>query len=187
MQLGKALVGAIIGAAVGIGLLFLVYKFGLDKVWLAIPFAFIVGLGVRMLVNTAGHASYARGALTMVIALAAYIGGWRLVATVATARANTAAPKPVVAEPIDGEATDADGEAKDVVAAQTDAPKAPTARVSMSNSQPNSPANFGSTWDVIWLAVAALIAYEMGRGTGIAPTLASQPAEPIPGTTHPDA
>ncbi len=38
MQLGKSLLGGIIGAAVGIGLLFAVYGlFGLDKYWLAIP------------------------------------------------------------------------------------------------------------------------------------------------------
>ena len=81
MQFGKSLLGAIIGAAVGIGLLLAVYLLlGIDKVWMAIPFAILTGLGVRMFVSTAGHASYVRGAMTMVIALAGYIGGWYLVA-----------------------------------------------------------------------------------------------------------
>ena len=32
--------------------------------WLAIPVAMLTGLGVRMMVNTSGHASYVRSALT---------------------------------------------------------------------------------------------------------------------------
>jgi hypothetical protein len=70
MQLGKALVGAIIGAAVGIGMLVAVsVTTGIMGFWLAIPFAIITGLGVRMLVSTAGHPSYARGVLTMLLAM----------------------------------------------------------------------------------------------------------------------
>ncbi len=89
MQLGKSLLGGIIGAVVAIGLLMATYLlFGVDHVSLAIPFAIITGLGVRMLATTSGHASYVRGALTMVLALAAYIGGWLLVARIATARAR---------------------------------------------------------------------------------------------------
>ena len=38
----------------------------------------------------------------------------------------------------------------------------------------------------IWLAVAALVAYEMGRGTGMSAP-AAQPAEPMAVGTHPDA
>src|SRR6188508_2752101 len=90
MQLGKALLGAIIGAAVGIVLMLVLYlTTGWDKSWLSIPFAIITGIGVRMFTDTKGHASYVRGALTMAIALAAYIGGWMIVAQVATARANS--------------------------------------------------------------------------------------------------
>ena len=46
MQFGKTLVGAIIGAALGIGLLIAVYLlFGIDKMWMAIPVAIVDGLG----------------------------------------------------------------------------------------------------------------------------------------------
>ncbi len=48
MQLGKAVLGAVVGGAIGIGLLLVLYlTAGLDQVWLAIPFAIITGLGVR--------------------------------------------------------------------------------------------------------------------------------------------
>src|ERR1043166_9337125 len=69
MQFGKTLVGAIIGGALGIGLLILVYlQFGIDKMWMAIPVAVLTGLGVRMVVATSGHASYLRGAITKAVA-----------------------------------------------------------------------------------------------------------------------
>src|SRR3954463_12886979 len=97
MQLGKTLVGAIIGAAVGIGMLVAVYvSLGIDRFWLAIPVAIITGLGVRMLVNTTGHASYARGVLTMLLAMAAYYVGWTVVTQVAMARASKEPARPIV-------------------------------------------------------------------------------------------
>ncbi len=62
MQFGKTLVGAIIGAAIGVGLLLAAgLLFGWDGFWLAIPFAIVTGLGVRLFAATKGHASYARG------------------------------------------------------------------------------------------------------------------------------
>src|SRR5438477_333118 len=84
MQFGKALLGAIIGAVIGLVLLLAAYRFfAWDGFWLAVPFAIVTGLGVRVMVATGGH-SYARGALTAVLALAAYYGGWRLVAMIAS-------------------------------------------------------------------------------------------------------
>ena len=62
MQFGKTLVGAIIGAVLGIGLLIAVYLLaGIDKMWMAIPVAILTGIGVRMVAATSGHASYLRG------------------------------------------------------------------------------------------------------------------------------
>ena len=188
MQLGKTLVGALIGAAIGIGLLLVVFRvLQWDKVWLAIPFAFITGMGVRTLVGSTGRASYARGALTMIIALAAYIGGWLLVAKMATARASNST-KPAIAASADAEngvgAEVADGEAAAPPAAEatpaaSNMGEAPRTRMMAPTQQ--------STWDLIWLAVAALVAYEMGRGTTAAPVVVSEPGEPVPGSTHPDA
>ena len=62
MRLGKALVGGIIGAAIGIALLFVVIRFS-DGFWLAIPFAIITGFGVPYGGRAAGRASYFRGAI----------------------------------------------------------------------------------------------------------------------------
>src|SRR5215216_3841827 len=111
MQLGKTLVGAIIGAALGIGLLIAVYlAFGIDKMWMAIPVALLTGLGVRMVAATSGHASYLRGAITVLLALGAYLGGLAITKAVANYRAESAS-KP--SAPRAAEEPSAPGDAKD--------------------------------------------------------------------------
>jgi hypothetical protein len=185
--------GAIIGAAISIGLLLAVYLlFQLDAVWLAIPFALITALTVRAMSST-GRASYVRGALTMVIALAAYIGGWVLVSKVAVANANKPMPKPPVSAqeaPADGEVTDeADAEAP-VETPAVEQPKAAAPRADIPRPRADAPRAF-STWDFIWLCVAALCAYIVGSGSdsgaAAAAVPARQPEEPLPVGTHPDA
>src|SRR5437764_7857561 len=92
MQFGKTLVGAIIGAALGIGLLLLVYlQFGIDRMWMSIPVAVLTGLGVRTLAAKNGHPSYLRGAITVALAMGAYFGGLKVSQIVATNRATTVA------------------------------------------------------------------------------------------------
>ncbi len=183
MQLGKSLLGGIIGAAVGIGLLLAVYRvFGIDKGWLAIPFAIVTGLGVRAMVSTSGHASYFRGALTMLLALAGYIGGWYLAASMAQARANAMTLKPVA---VDQKSTEAAGGGSKEEAAPAPPPPSSIDSEALAPSSRRSMAPKGamSTFDIICLAIAALVAYELGRGSGIsapAPT-----AEAVEGT--PDA
>jgi hypothetical protein len=202
MQLGKALLGAIIGACVGIVLLIVVYlAMGIDKVWLSIPFALVTGLGVRMFVSTSGHASYVRGALTMVIALVAYIGGWLLVPQVISARADAASAKTSgareekpAAEPGDTDAKDTeakDADATDETKEADEAPKAAPPKAVPRTTDSGMPRaatlrDAWSPWDIICLAVAALVAYEMGRGSGMA-TATSPSAPSAPAGTHPDA
>ncbi|HEX3601492.1 MAG TPA: hypothetical protein VHU84_15180, partial [Lacipirellulaceae bacterium] len=134
MQFGKSLLGAILGAAVGIAFLFALYRFS-DGFWSAIPFALITGLGVRMLATTAGHASYARGALTMVLALAAYIGGLSLVAKVATATANAPLKKSATATTAMS-ADKADEDAKDESKESVPTPEMPSQTAQVKSAGP---------------------------------------------------
>ncbi len=187
MQLGKSLLGGIIGAAVGIGLLLAVYRlFGIDKGWLAIPFAIVTGLGVRAMVSTTGHASYFRGALTMLLALAGYIGGWYLAASMAQARANAMTLKPVAVEQ---KAVDAAGEGTGE-AAPAPPPPMPTESEALGSMgrRSMSPKGAMSPFDIICLAIAALVAYELGRGSGVsAPAPSSAPLEAAPDAAPPSA
>ena len=188
MQLGKALIGAIIGAALGIGLLIAVYLlFQIDHVALAIAVALLTGLGVRTLVSTSGHASYTRGALTGVLALAACVGGWLLVAEVAKARAAAAPKRSVIAAP----KTD-DKEAGDTGAPAGDAPVVeqarPVDRGPSGAAMPKAATPGQNPLDYVWLAIAALVAYELGRGTGATPVeTVEEPISETPAGTHPDA
>lgn len=174
MQLGKALVGAVIGGALGIGLLVAIHMFtGLDQYWLAIPVALLTGLGVRLMVATKGHASYFRGAVTCVLALAAFLVGTQLFAKVAIRQANAdRAPAPIVRAEKAGDATDDAGEAAVMDAVET----APLMERPGAGGVANRKVAVrrDSPMDYIWLAVAGLLAYELGRGTtAAAPATAS--------------
>lgn len=180
MQLGKALIGAIIGAALGIGLLLAVYMlFKIDHVALAIGVAILTGLGVRTLVSTSGHASYTRGALTGVLALAAYVGGWFLVAEVAKARARAAPNSAPVAAVQQAEKADAEPAAATGGAAQPVAEVRPIDRGTTGVAAPKAVAPGQNPLDYVWLAIAGLVAYELGRGSGATPVeTVDEPAGP---------
>ncbi len=182
MQLGRALVGAIVGGALGVAALVGVYfLFGLEHTWFAVVVALLAGLGVRAMVVTKGHASYVRGALTALVAIAAFVGGKLLVVEVAklqSAKASQAA-RPVVAQSEDAEGTASEStssaepaEAPPLVIETPRAAEGAVGKVRVRNEL--------STWDFIWMSVAALIAYELGRGSAMAastaPTSGAPPA-----------
>jgi hypothetical protein len=167
MQFGKTLVGGIIGAVLGIALLIVVYLVaGIDKMWMAIPVAVLTGLGVRMVAVTKGNASYLRGAITVLLAMGAYLGGLAVTRAVANNRAEKVAkanpPRAIAEAPSE---PGGDGDAKTEPAAEAPAPTPlATTSASASSHRPAMPGQF-STWDFISLAVAALFAYELGRGS----------------------
>ncbi|HEY4234686.1 MAG TPA: hypothetical protein VGM76_14730 [Lacipirellulaceae bacterium] len=186
MQLGKSLVGAVIGSVLGVGLVVAIYYFFvLDHAGLAILVAACAGLGVRAMVTTRGHASYLRGALTCILAIAAFAGSKFLIADLA-ARGLLADVRPIkrlVARPVDnpGGAT-GDG---DTTAQPTETPQIERrpGNGDMVTGKSRSPQRF-STWDFIWLSVAALVAYELGRGTD-ATRATDQARESAAGTPPP--
>jgi hypothetical protein len=190
MQFGKTLVGAIIGGALGIGLLIIVYlQFGIDKMWMAIPVAVLTGLGVRMVVATSGLVSYLRGAITVLLAMGAYLGGLAITKAVANHRADTvskSSPARVATEE-PGEPGDAKVEAAATEAPPVNVP--PTAPVNPALARRSAAPPQFSTWDFLSLAVAALVAYELGRGSGVTPKviMGAGSGEPVPVQTHPDA
>src|SRR3954469_18097720 len=190
MQFGKTLVGAIIGAALGILLLIGVYlAAGIDKMWMAIPVAILTGLGVRMVAATSGQASYSRGAITVVLAMAAYLGGLAVTRAVANHRAGAVSranpPRAAADEP--GAPGDAKTKPGPEAPPANIQPIAPTTDPTMRRSV--VPSQSFSTWDFISLAIAALAAYELGRGSdGVRKdNMGAEPSEPVLGGTHPDA
>jgi hypothetical protein len=178
MQLGKALIGAVIGSAVGVGLILAIYyAIALDHTALAILVAVCAGLGVRALVTTTAHVSYLRGVLTCVVAILAFAGSKFLIADLAARGAFAKPMKPVAARPSE-DATDEKG-AGDSGPAQPVVPQPVVAQPGGAAGRMHAPQAF-STWDFVLLSVAALVAYELGRGSG-----ASKSTQPV--AAPPDA
>jgi hypothetical protein len=179
MQFKNALIGAIVGGLIGIGVLVAAFMFfGTQHTALALVVAVLVGVGVRMMVATKGHTSYMRGALTALVAILAFVGGNILVAKVAQSQivANAAAPRQTAAP---APVADAEAEESPAVAVEP-AEAAVETRPTMAAPARGVRGSLKSaytTWDVIWLSVAMLVAYEFGRGSGTGPTIVPPPAE----------
>jgi hypothetical protein len=195
MQLGRTIAGAIIGGAIGIGVMVALYlsPLNLESVFLALLVAVLTGLGVRMMVATRGHASYLRGAVTCALALGAYLLGWNAVAHFAQQNAAKAAEASRVAPAADAgddaanEAGDADptkaDDAEPVESAKAAATQ-PRAGVGRKGSMQTG----SSVLDIAALCLSALVAYELGRGSAPkAMTVAETPPPEVPQGVHPDA
>lgn len=195
MHFKSALLGAVVGGAVGIGVLIAAYfLFGADHMALAVVVAILTGLGVRMCVATKGHASYARGAVTALLALIAFMGGKFLVAELASRQATVSvidAPKKPTSPP---QASDASEQKSgtDEAAESTDDSAGAEEQMLRDRARAGQSPAFGdiprgprlndslSTGDFLWLFAAALIAYELGRGSGMAPPTPVATPEPTP-------
>ncbi len=195
MQLGKSFVGALVGGAVGIAALIGIHMLtGWDKAWLAILVAIITGAGVRWAATTTGHASYVRGALTALVAILAFLA-WYPIQAQLTVRGALAKPilpnrAAVEADAVDADeaaepadTADADDAAETVTAPAADEPAGQTGEGP--NIAPGvlarPRAQQFSTWDFLWLCIAGLIAYELGRGTAAAAPAAGAIGSPDDG------
>ncbi len=169
MGLGPTLLGAIIGAAVGVGL-HQGLEYGMlgrpiEAPWFAIVIGICTGLGVRKLNKSLmSNVSYARGAVTGLIALGAIVGSIQLVSVLASRKGALTPSKPLA----DAKATDTDeGDAAkgDGKADATPPPieQAPVAGA-VGAGQPKIPGAETNIYQFIFMAVGAFIAYELGRG-----------------------
>jgi hypothetical protein len=194
MQLGKSLAGAVIGGLIGAALCVAITKFsgGWDKMWLAIPVALLTGLGVRWMANTTGHPSYARGALTAIIAVGAYFLSFWITTIIMTqgAAARSTAGLTAAQSADNGAAGDANAAGGTGESADDETPTAPTrsADTQEGGSTAIIPRNQRppdrSPWEYIALGIAALIAYQLGRGSDGARAAAAEGTvvsdEPVP-------
>jgi hypothetical protein len=165
MQLGRSLVGAVVGGVLGLGLVVALYNFyATDNAWLAILVAVCAGLGVRASVVTKGHVSYLRGALTCVIAIGVFAASKFLIAGLASygLLSDIRPVKRVIAQPKEpGSASEEASTTSNLV----EAPPIERRSIAAGTAgQSRTPQPF-STWDFLWISVAALVAYELGRGS----------------------
>lgn len=186
MQLKNALIGAIVGGLIGVGVLIAAFMFfGVQHTALALVVAGLVGAGVRAMVSTKGHASYVRGAVTALVAIAAFVGGNIVVAKVAQSQMAANAAQPMRPAPSsERELAAATEDASAEAPAEPDVEAVEVRRTALpAGSGVRGPKKSDySPMDFILLSVAALVAYELGRGSGTSPvtntTLPEAPAAP---------
>jgi hypothetical protein len=192
MGLGPTLIGALVGAAVGIGLhQFLEVGMGIEARWFAIVIGILTGLGVRQANKSlAGRVSYLRGAISAVVALAAIVGSIQLV-SVLMAKKDAAKGKAVVvakARPAEAADVDSADPAADEAAPARAAEPAPAAAPTGGGSSGKvAVADQLDTMQFVYMALGALLAYHFGRGSesAAAPAPSEAPGDMMPGTTDP--
>jgi hypothetical protein len=193
--LGPALLGGIIGAAVGVGLnvvlegAFLGRR--IEASWFPVVIGLLTGLGVRWANRRHLERSYARGAVSALIALAAIVASSFAVKEVMARRETQAGATPVAAAPRAdaGEAAD-EGAVAEADDAEEGAPtpdrEAATGPRGVVVGQPRV-ANEISPWQFVFMALGALVAYELGRGPDPVKRAVAEEeaAEPLVGGTDP--
>lgn len=194
MQFQRALIGGLLGGVIGVAVLVASrFLLGVEHAAMAIVVALAVGIGVRSMVATRGHASYARGALAGLLAILAFLGGELLVVeivgkqAVANREPSSGKIAPPPSRPLEGSSSEeiesGDESVVELEQPATDA-SAPTAQRHESQEQTESTAPRTrprlangavapprvrrglSKLDYLLLCVAAFIAYELGRGSG---------------------
>jgi hypothetical protein len=172
--LASAIVGGVIGAAVGVGL-HAVLETSVLKVpggasWFAIAIGLLTGIGVRM--ASGGHLerSYMRGAISGLIALGAIVASSFVIKEVMSRRevavksgvAPAAAAKDAATD--DAESDDADAKADEEPAEEPAVAKDAAPPVGTGIGAPRARATDVSPWQFVFMALGGLVAYELGRG-----------------------
>jgi hypothetical protein len=185
MGVGPTLLGGVVGAAVGVGLHTLLETGMLGKPieasWFAIVIGLLTGLGVRQANRTHMERSYLRGAMSGIIALAAIYGSTVLIAEIMKKKDQSLPTKPTaVAADAADEASDDVAEGSDATVAETPAVDADrTVNPALAGGVVGNPrAGDLNPWQFVFMALGALVAYELGRGKE-APTTAA-PVEATP-------
>jgi len=178
MGLGRTVIGAIVGALVGIGLhMALGAVIHQEAMWFVMIIGALTGLGVRKADKPhPGEVHYANGALSALVALIAMFASLALVPIVVAK--TTPPPKDFekTASKPASERPSAEGTTQQPVGEQTgevpsENPFREEIHVSgrLEAEQPVTIWQFFDAWQSLFVAIGALIAYECGRGIGKAP------------------
>ena len=183
MGIGPTVLGGVVGAAVGVGLHTLLETGLLGKPieasWFAIIIGLLTGVGVRQANRQHMERSYLRGAISGIVALAAIYGSTVIIAEVMKKRDVSIAAKPAAAA-ADNAATG--DEATDNATASAEGPveqtteEATNPALASMGTMPTRTSDL-NPWQFVWMAIGALVAYELGRGAGTPKT-----AEPVDAT-----
>jgi hypothetical protein len=162
----RILFGGIIGAAVAVAVwLGLEHVTQMDLGWLSCGVGVITGYCVHRAAGPDSGGSFVRGGLSVLLALVAIVGGRQVYAKVMEANMDKAPGITVASEPGATKALD-DTSGDSTVTSQRSSPleERRTAPVGMGPiSKPSLNRSF-SQWDMLWMCLAALAAYIVGKG-----------------------
>lgn len=179
----QALLGGIIGAVIStFAWLGIEHVQQVNYTWLVVAVGLITGLGVKM-GGANKSAGFTRGALALILTLAAIVGGQQAYAKYRQATVLASASESVKQKAETQEATP-DGE-------ETDSETASTASTAAREEVAADPVNFEQTTytktamrknlsdsDMIWMCAAALVAYVTGKGGDPKPIATAEHASP---------
>ncbi len=176
----KTLLSGIVGAAVATAAwLALEYVTQREFGWLACLVGLITGLSVHWAAGSHARASFVRGALAVVLTLAACVGGRMVYAKVmervsADLNKQMALVEEIMVEEgeVDTDTQDDSAESSDEVAVAAE-PEARRADIADARIKMNKPSvkSAMSQADMLWLCVAALAAYVVGKGSDKQPSM----------------
>lgn len=195
MNAPGAVVGAILGGLVGVAL-FMLIEVGLEHQaqWFAVANGLLVGLGVRKMdPSVKFQASYLRGAMAALVALAAILGGSFGASSLALRQAaqNSKPVERLAGADQGGDAADAgdDEEGDSAGAAEEAAPEESPTIVSpgdrVNARRPN--ADDFSPFQFAMIAVGVFLAYEMARGAGTGAPAEGEQADGAPPADGPNS
>jgi hypothetical protein len=179
----RVLIGGFIGAAVSAAAWFgLEYATGREFGWLAIAVGVITGICVNVAAGAGAAASYGRAALAVLLTMLALVGGRVVYAQVmrSVSQVTTVVPGEDLAAadtPVQ-EAQEADGETTgDATVPAERTPFDFRGEPGLSFQKPK--ATSLNELDMLWMGLAALMAYFFGKGSG-------KPAPIVTDTTMPE-
>lgn len=170
--MGQTIIGAAIGALVGLAAYVgLEIATGQEMFWFPVIVGLLTGLGVRQLNSAASmhSASYLRGAIAGVIALAAIAGAPAVKGMVMKRGINEDATKPKVEKAETPEDDGDEGEGGEGDEAEVEAPverRPPSVGTGVDAAKGPAVPGEPDVWQGVFMALGAFVAYEFARGSG---------------------
>ena len=180
----RVLLGGLVGAAASAAAWFYIeYATKHELGWLAIAVGLVTGLCINAAAPAGAAQSYGRAALAVVLTLAAIVGGRGVYAKVMQNMSQVTAIMPAAGAKPPGDApaqaAQTEGATEETAAAATRQDERQAVSTPRGKGRlPKPTIQDYKEAEVVWMALAALIAYLTGKGSGKAGPMAVTPTAP---------
>ncbi len=148
--------------------------------WMVCLIGVVTGISIKK-ASTSGASGFARGALAIILTLAAILGGRQVYARIMESTSTGDQPAQIILDP-EGEAEDEEAENTEAPPAKTELPEPieDLSALGKTNYSKSAMKKNMSDRDMLWLCVAALAAYVTGKGSDKAPAAEGESADAPP-------